>query len=314
MTRAWQQMQRCFWWRNGVVAASAASGIEQALWDITGKAYGQPVYKLLGGAVRDRVRLYARGDLGLATLSEELVVARREGYTAFKLGPGKLVEPFAEEEQADVGLRLARDLGAAGGPDCDLMVDCHGHFSLHAAHRLIAGIRESRMLFIEEPTNADTPRPLVALRQAFPDQRIAAGERVMTRWGFREWLEAGAVDVIQADVSHCGGIGELLRIASAAETYNVQVAPHNPYGPVALAASAHACAAMPNPLILEHCRHRPWCDEVLKFGPRVEGGCVHLDDRPGLGTELDWEYVAKHPYQRLDYWVHADRDNALPCA
>jgi len=99
-----------------------------------------------------------------------------------------------------------------------------------------------------------------------------------------------------------------------AETYNIQVAPHNPYGPVALAASAHACAAMPNFLILEHCRHRPWCDEVLKFGPRVEAGCVQLDDRPGLGVELDWDYVARHPYQRLDYWVYSDRDNALPCA
>lgn len=122
VTRAWQQMQRFFWWRNGVVAASAASGIEQALWDITGKAYGQPVYKLLGGAVRDRVRLYARGDLGLGNLAEELLVAMGEGYSAFKFAPGKLVEPYDDEKQVDVGLDLARDLRAVGGPDCDLRV------------------------------------------------------------------------------------------------------------------------------------------------------------------------------------------------
>ncbi|MFH1007768.1 MAG: mandelate racemase/muconate lactonizing enzyme family protein [Candidatus Latescibacterota bacterium] len=313
VTRAWQQMQRFFWWRNGVVAASAASGIEQALWDITGKAYGQPVYKLLGGAVRDRVRVYARSDLGLSNYVEEIKTAREEGITGFKFAPGKLVEPFDDEKQVDVALDLARDLRKAGGPECDLMIDCHGNFSLQAAHRLIDRIREHKMLFIEEPTNADTPGPLVALRRAFPDQRIAAGERLMTRWGFREWLETGAVDVIQADISHCGGIGELLRIASYAEIHNVRVAPHNPYGPVALAASAHACAAMPNFLILEYCRHRPWIHEVVKFGPQVAEGCVQLDDRPGLGVELDWDYVARHPYQPLDYWIYSDRDNALPC-
>jgi galactonate dehydratase len=178
------------------------------------------------------------------------------------------------------------------------MIDCGGIFSQQAASRLIEELRPLKMLFVEEPVNMDTPRGLVALRHAFAGVRIAAGERQMTRWGFREWLEQGAVDVIQADISHCGGIGELLRIAVCAEVYNVQVAPHNPYGPVALAANLHACAAMQNFLILEHCRHRPWFDEVQQYGVRVQDGCVLLSDRPGLGIELDWEYVEKHPYQQ----------------
>lgn len=310
--QAWQQMQRFFWWRGGVVASSAASGIEQALWDITGKAYGQPVYKLLGGAVRDSVRAYARTDLGLPTYGEEASAAIEEGFDAFKFGPGPYVEPYNDEQQVDVALSVAREIREAAGEDSDLMIDCGGIFSKQAAHRLIDGLREVRMLFVEEPVNMDTPRGLIELRQAFPDVRIAAGERLMTRWQFREWLEQGAVDVIQADISHCGGIGELLRIASYAEVYNVQVAPHNPYGPVAFAANTHAALAMPNFMILEHCRHRPWFDEVQKFGPTVKDGCIDLADRPGLGIELDWDYVKKHPYKRLPLRTFTERDGGLP--
>lgn len=308
----WQQMQRLFWWRGGVVAGSAASGIEQALWDITGKAYGQPVYKLLGGAVRDAVRLYARADLNLPTFGDEAAAAVAEGFDAFKVGYGRRTEPFDENRQVGVALAAADEVRQAVGSGCDLMIDCAGIFSVQASYRLIDGLRKIGMLFIEEPVNADTPRGLIELRRAFPDVRIAAGERLVTRWAFREWLETGAVDVIQADISHCGGIGELLRIAGYAEVYNVRVAPHNPYGPVALAASAHACAAMPNFLVLEHCRHRPWFDAVQVFGPKVANGRVQLGDRPGLGIELDWDYVRKHPYQRLAMPKFIDGDGGLP--
>jgi galactonate dehydratase len=309
---AWQQMQRAFWWRGGVVASSAASGIEQALWDITGKAYGQPVYKLLGGAVRDRVRMYARSDLGLESHVAEIRKATEEGFTAFKFGPGTYVRPYEDEKQVDAAVSLARELREAAGPACDLMIDCGGIFSQQAAARLIEELRPVRMLFVEEPVNMDTPGGLVSLRRAFPWVRIAAGERQMTRWGFREWLEHEAVDVIQADISHCGGIGELVRIAACAEVYNVQMAPHNPYGPVALAANMHACAATQNFLILEHCRHQPWFHEVQQYGPCVRDGCVLLSDRPGLGIELDWEYVEKHPYQRLGLRTFRDAYGGMP--
>jgi len=309
---AWQQMQRFFWWRGGVVAASAASGIEQALWDVTGKAYGQPVHKLLGGAVRDHVRVYARTDLNLPTFGDEAKAAVKEGFDAFKFGPARYVEPFEDQRQVDVALSVAREVREAAGPDCDLMIDCGGIFSLPAAHRLIDGLRGLHMLFVEEPVNMDTPQRMVELRRAFPDVWIAAGERLVTRWQFRESLEQGAVDVIQADVSHCGGIAELLRIAAYAEVYAIQMAPHNPYGPVALAAAAHACLCMPNFLILEHCRHRPWFDDVQDFGPLVRDGRVTLSDRPGLGIELDWDYVKKHPYQRLPLRTFADQDGGLP--
>ena len=206
---------------------------------------------------------------------------------------------------------LYHRLRKAAGPDCALMVDCLGNFSLPAAHRLIEGLIDVKMLFIEEPVNADSPRQLVDLRRAFPGQRIAAGERLMSRWGAREWLELGAVDVLQPDVCHCGGIGELMRIASAAEVYNIAIAPHNPYGPVALAANVHACAAMQNFLVLEHWRDHHFIEKARLSGVEVKDGCAQLGDRPGLGVELDWEFIAKHPYQRCQTFHFNDRDGGL---
>ena len=212
ITRAWQEMQRLFWWRNGIVGSSAMSGIEQALWDIAGKAYGQPVYKLLGGAVRDRVKVYVRNDLGLQDEIAEVKAAVAEGFHGFKTGPAKYHHPYNEEKQIDSAVALFTELRAVAGPDFDLMLDCLGNFSLQAAHRVIEGLYDAKLLFIEEPVNSDSPRSLVELRHAWPGVRIAAGERQLTRWGVREWLEMGAVDVLQVDITHCGGIAELLRI------------------------------------------------------------------------------------------------------
>jgi galactonate dehydratase len=148
---------------------------------------------------------------------------------------------------------------------------------------------------------------LVELRRAFPGQRIAGGERLYTRWDVREWLEQGAVDVLQVDICHTGGISEMMRIAAAAEVYNVTIAPHNPYGPVALAANMHACAAMQNFLILEHWRDHDLFDKVQVHGPTVQDGCGLLDDRPGLGVELDWELIKEYPYCHLTQFHFNDR-------
>lgn len=312
ITRLWQEMQRLFWWRGGVVASSALSGIDEALWDITGKAYGQPVYKLLGGAVRDRVKVYVRNDLGLSNEVEEVKAAMAEGFLGFKTGPGKYDHPYNEDKQIGTAIELFRNLRAVAGPDFALMIDCLGNFSLQAAHRIIEGLYDAKLLFVEEPVNSDSPRNLVELRRAWPGVRIAAGERQVTRWGVREWLELGAVDVLQVDITHCGGISELLRIASMAEVYNVKVAPHNPYGPVALAANLHACAAMPNFLILEHWRYYSLFSEVQHYGPRVANGHIELTDRPGLGIDLNWDYIAKQPpFQPLQAYGFPEADGGM---
>ncbi len=311
INRAWQEMQRLFWWRGGIVESSAISGIEQALWDITGKAYGQPVYKLLGGAVRDRVKVYVRNDLGLTDEIAEVKAAVAEGFHGFKTGPGKYDHPYNEEKQIDTAVALFTELRSAVGPDFDLMMDCLGNFSLQAAHRLIEKVYDLKLLFVEEPVNSDSPRSLVELRRAWPGVRIAAGERQLTRWGVREWLELGAVDVLQVDITHCGGISELLRIASMAEMYNLKVAPHNPYGPVALAANLHACAAMPNFLTLEHWRYYSLFNDVQNYGPKVTDGYLELPTNPGLGVDLNWEYIDKHPYHTLQVYGFPEVDGGM---
>ncbi len=311
ITFLWQQLYRGFHFRGGIVATSAISGIEMALWDIAGKSCGQPVYKLLGGAVRDYVRLYARSDLGLPTHEQELGAALEEGYSAFKAGPGDYVTPYDEERQVDAAVALFTSLRRQAGEGVDLMVDCGHIFSLQAAHRLIRALVPIGILFVEEPVNADTPRAMVELRRAFPNVRIAAGEVVVTRWGFREWLEQGAVDVIQPDITHCGGIGEMMRIASAAEVYGIKVAPHNPYGPVATAANLHACLAMPNFLILEHCRLRPWFDRIQRSGPAIDQGRCVLPERPGLGVDLDWDFAAAHEFHPIPTRLRFEADGGL---
>jgi galactonate dehydratase len=311
ITRAWQEMQRLFWWRGGIVESSAISGIEQALWDITGKAYGQPVYKLLGGAVRDRVKVYVRNDLGLADEIAEVEAAVAEGFHGFKTGPGPYHHPYNEDKQIDTAAALFSRLRSTVGPDFDLMMDCLGNFSPQAAHRLIEKVYDLNLLFVEEPVNSDSPRSLVELRRAWPGVRIAAGERQLTRWGVREWLELGAVDVLQVDITHCGGIAELLRIASMAEVYNIKVAPHNPYGPVALAANLHACLAMPNFLTLEHWRYYSFFNEVQLDGPRMKDGYLELPSKPGLGVDLNWDFIAKHPYHSLHAYSFPEADGGF---
>jgi galactonate dehydratase len=311
ITRNWQELHRLFWWRNGVVGSSALSGIEQAMWDITGKAYGQPVYKLLGGAVRDRVKVYVRNDLGLEDEVAEIEAAASEGFHGFKTGPGRYNDPYNETKQIDTCISLFNKLREVAGPDFDLMLDCLGNFSLQAAHRVIEGLYDTNLLFVEEPVNSDGPRSLVELRRAWPGVRIAAGERQYTRWGVREWLEQSAVDVLQVDITHCGGIAELLRIASMAEVYNVKIAPHNPYGPVALAANLHACAAMPNFLTLEHWRYYSFFNQVQEYGPKVENGYLQLPEKPGLGVELNWEFIAKYPYNVLNAYKFPEADGGM---
>ena len=211
--RIWTLGFRHFWWRMGVVHTSAMSGIDQALWDLKGKATGLPVYELLGGRVRDRVRLYARiRDVfaeGEATLEEDILQAvEEEGFDAFKSGFGPLTQPFDEIEQVRRAVDDYRRMRDAAGPDVALMCDAAGVYSPTAAARLIQGLREVDIYFVEEPTNQDTVNPTLQLKRAYPDVKIAVGERLFTRWGFREWFESQAIDVCQADICHAGGISE----------------------------------------------------------------------------------------------------------
>src|SRR5947209_981070 len=258
----WQILYRHSFWRGGVVLNSALSGIDQALWDLTGKAYGQPVYKLLGGPVRDRIPVYCHGGPGQA----EAILAN--GFHAVKMGTSrtdhrpdaKVVRAFAEN--------VAR-MREAVGPDVELMVDNHGTSRPGQAIKMMRAVDDLGLLFFEEPCppeNPDALRPIVDCRFTTD---LATGERLFTRWGFRTVIEQQLVAVIQPDLCHAGGISEVRRISAAAETYHITVAPHNPYGPVSTAACVQLAAAIPNFLILEYVwTNEPWRSRVQKGEPQ----------------------------------------------
>lgn len=305
----WQTLYRQGFWRGGVVLNSALSGIDQALWDLTGKAYGVPVYKLLGGAVRDRVRLYAHGGCN------EIPMLREAGFTGVKCGPGIDNSSTRDHQVAERFAEHAAELIRTAGPGMDVMIDNHGASRPAQAIRMLAAADELGLLFFEEPVPPDNPDALEPLARMGFRTALATGERLFTRWGYRTLLEKQWVSVIQPDLCHAGGISEVRRIAAMAETSYVQVAPHNPYGPVSTAACLHLCAAIPNFLILEYvATNEPWRSRIQKGEPiRADAGYLALPERPGLGIDLDEELMATRPFEALDVSMYRryDADGAV---
>ncbi|MBM4436837.1 MAG: galactonate dehydratase, partial [Actinobacteria bacterium] len=254
-----------------------------------------PVYQLLGGPVRDRVRVYPRADTPGGPV-EQVVEAQRQGFTAFKLSPPDPRGPFDEVALIDATLALLAEVRQAVGPRFDLMVDWHGRLSPAGAIRFLEGANPYRLLFAEEVIPPDNVPAYAQVARAAPGTPCATGERLFTRWGFRELIETRGVAVLQPDVCYAGGISELRRIAAHAETHYLQVAPHNPNGPVAMAASLHVAAAIPNFLILEYARKYPEFDAALREPLKLRNGHFELPTTPGLGVALDLDYVAQHPH------------------
>jgi galactonate dehydratase len=307
----YQKMYRQSFWRTGVIGLSAISGIEQACWDIFGKSLGLPVYQLLGGAVRNRVRMYTHlggGDMRAVYESQQSadpgvfvnraleVVAR--GYTALKV----LITPPTESLNSIAAYKYAEKmmeaLRRAVGDDVDIMVDCHGRHSIANAIEFCRVLAPYRPYFIEEPVPPENVDALVEVRRASPVP-IATGERLVTRHEFRQIFEKFACHVIQPDLCHCGGLWEAKKIAAMAEIYTMGVAPHNPLGPVANAAALHFDLSTPNFLIQEDMlTDVPWRWDVVKHSLRTENGCWLPTDAPGLGIEVDEAAAAKHPFEQ----------------
>ena len=282
----WQAMYRHAFYRGGPVLTSALSGVEQALWDLAGKAAGMPVYQMLGGPVRDRIRMY-RGVGGRTPEEAARSVKERmaEGFTAVKTGvaggrPARIVENPAFVER--VAARFAAMREAAGG-EVDIAIDFHGAVSPQTALLLIEALEPHQPFFVEEPIPCQDVEGLaeIARKTHLP---IAAGERIFTKWGFRDLLERRAVSIVQPDLSHAGGIFEGRIIAGMAESYYVAVAPHCPLGPISLAACIQLDAAIPNFLAQEHVTLGA---EYLKEPFELKDGFVELPSGPGLGIELD---------------------------
>lgn len=281
----WQAMYRHAFYRGGPVLTSAISGIDMALWDIKGKALGVPVYELLGGPTRRRVRVYAH-----AGSPEEVRSFRRQGFTAFKTGvhgerPARIVETPGFVDR--VAERFA-SLREAAGDECDIGIDFHGAVSPQTAKLLIKALEPYQPMFIEEPVACQNVDVMADIAHG-THLPIATGERIFTKWGFREILEKRAASILQPDLCHAGGITEVRLIAGMAEAYYAAIAPHNPLGPISLAAGIQLAATIPNFLCQEQVSLG---DGYLKRPFTVEDGCVRVPRTPGLGVELDEDALA----------------------
>ena len=318
----YQTMYRHSFFRMGVIGMSALSGIEQACWDIFGKSLGVPVYQLLGGAVRESIRMYDHlggGEMNALYLQdqpERMAERAREsvaaGYSAIKA----LVVPVSEPLDGLAPIRRAEACMAAireaVGDEVDIMVDLHGRTTPAMAIQYGQALAPYRPFFFEEPCPPENPTALAEVARGLPGVPIATGERLVTRYQFRELFEQGACAVIQPDLCHCGGLWEARKIAAMAETYYVSVAPHNPLGPIATAAAIHFGFATPNFLIQEAIRSDvPWRDEVVTTPIRVVDGHVSLPERPGLGIEVDEVAAARHPFEQEVLMQPYHRDGAV---
>ncbi len=294
--RHWQVMYRHGFWRGGVVLNSALSAIDQALWDIKGKVHNVPVYKLLGGPVRERVRAYTH--VFSLEQASKIVAA---GYTGMKAG-GMFSQGSVDlnEVAANLANRI-RDIREAVGPKVDIMIDNHGRAWPSLAIKQIRAVQAYNIYFFEEPVPPDNLDALAEVRRNVSGTDLATGERLFSRWEYRQLIERQLVDIIQPDVCHCGGISEFRRIASAAETYYIRVAPHNPNGPVATAASIQLSAAIPNFDILEYAIPAPEYLQIVKKPARQEEGHFTLTNDPGLGIDLDEQAMRKYPYRQKSY-------------
>ena len=297
------------YYRLGIIGATAISGIEHALWDIFGKSVGLPVWRLLGGKTRDRIRVYTHLGLGnmqsvyetfdKAQLKERALAVVAEGYDALKV----VFIPYSHYT-VDIPHRrhvaaLMEALREAVGDNVEIMIDFHGRpASVSAALQFIEEVAPFRPMFCEEPVqpgNTEALR-LVTERAGCP---IAAGERLVGYSEFEPVIRTNAVHIIQPDLNHTGGLLEGKRIAAAAEAAYIGVAPHNPNGPIAGVAALHFDISTPNVIIQEEMSGAvPWYDDVVHTVLKRVGTAWELPTEPGLGVEIDEREAAKHPYQQ----------------
>ena len=290
----WQTLFRGRFYRGGPVMMSAIAGVNQALWDITGKYHGLPIYELLGGKVRDKVQIYAGiGGDRPSDVAAQALQRKAEGLKAVKMGAVNEVhymDAYAHIDEAVARVASARE---AVGQDFSIAVDFHGRVHKPMAKMLIRELEPYHLMFVEEPILPMHNEALLDLKRS-TSIPIATGERMYSRWDFKTILAQGSVDIIQPDVSHAGGISEVLRIAAMAEAYDVALAPHCPLGPIALAACLQVDAVAYNALIQEQSLglHYNTQADLLDYlaDPSVfdyQDGYVKLPTAPGLGIEID---------------------------
>jgi len=301
--------QCCYRENEGRPFHTAVSSIEHAFWDIIGKTLSTPIYNLLGGRCRDKIRLYAninrgtweRSPSGFARNAETAV---SEGFTAIKCAPFDNVSraelartngnSSEMREAIDIGIARIRQIRAAIGDENDLLVDCHGRFTTCMAIQVAKELEDVNLFWFEAPIPS-TDFAEIAMVKAEAPMPIAFGETLRTKSRFREALEKQAMDMLMPDVKHTGGILELKKISALAESAAIPIAPHNPSGPVATVASVHCMTTVPNFLILEHAWGEvPWRNELIIEPEKIVNGFIEISNKPGLGIELNDKIVDKH--------------------
>jgi galactonate dehydratase len=313
----WQTMYRGGFYRGGPILMSAIAGIDQALWDIKGKALGQPVYELLGGLVRDKMKTYSWvGGDDPAEESQQMRTLMESGWDTFKLnGCGRLQMIDGHRAVDKVIERVATIRGDLGN-SVDFGLDFHGRVSVPMAKVLLRELEPFRPLFVEEPVLAEHAEQYSELSRS-TSIVLAAGERMYSRFDFKRVFEAGGIGIVQPDLSHAGGITECMKIASMAETYDVALAPHCPLGPIALAACLAVDFVSYNAVIQEQSMgiHYNQGAELLDYVKnkqdfKITEGYIAPLPKPGLGVDVDEDHVREMAKEGCDWknpiWRHQD--------
>lgn len=294
------EVYRDIYWKGGPVLMSAISGIEMAMWDITGKFYNTPVYALLGGKIRDRVKMYANAWFVDARTPEDFAKAAKKtvalGVKALKWDPFGKSHMTIDNETLQRAVDIVAAVREAVGPNVDLLIECHGRFNPYTAVKISRLLEPYNIFLMEEPCPPDNFESLAYVRSK-SNIPISGGERVYSIYGFNDFFEKNAVDIAQPDIFHTGGIYESKKIAAMAEARHMPVSFHNPSGPISNAAILQLAATVPNFLIHEimltdgSFRKSITNEEVV-----FEDGYILIPDKPGLGIEINEEEVLKRPY------------------
>ncbi|MFF3568908.1 mandelate racemase/muconate lactonizing enzyme family protein [Nocardia jiangxiensis] len=300
------RMMRLDYARAGEIAMSALAAVEIACWDIQGKALGVPVYRLLGGAVRDRIKAYANGWYQVERTPEQFAAAARRvtarGYRAMKVDPFGAGMFELDHTETTRSLELVAAVREAVGPEAEIMIEMHGRFNPATAIRLAGLLEPYDPAWLEEPV---PPENLAALAKvaAHTSIPIATGERMHTRYDYRELFALQAADILQTDITHSGGLWEAKKLAATAESHYLLMAPHNVGGPISTAANLHLAATTVNFKVQEH--FNDFADVFVKDCapglPEVVDGYFPLPQGPGLGISLDYEALARHPRKSVNF-------------
>lgn len=314
-----EEMRRAHVFDGGFAGAliTALTGIEIALWDLKGKALGVPVYELLGGKFRDKIRVYAdcqvEPGMNFGEIQRVVDEVLERGFTALKIDldihayghRGSEVAGFQKDRfnytagqwEHERMVQLVDMVTQAAGRDVAVAADVHTRLDVPSAIRLARDLEPYHLLWLEEPVPAENVKAMREVK-AHTSTPICSGENLYLRHGFRDLIEQQAVDVIMPDIPKCGGLSECRKIANLAELYYIPFAPHNVASPIGTMASAHVCASVPNFLVLEfHWLHRDyWTTIIQEKTDIIQGGYIHLTDQPGIGLELDEEVAQAHQF------------------